>query len=329
MCLSRGATCLSRGATCLSRRATCLSRDATCLNLKSFQDPSSGYYRHLVIDSQASALYVGAMEYVFRLDATNIQQQYAKSQKLTPVSGEEAACMRKGKNREFDCKNHIRSIIVHPDKVSVCGTGAYQPRTFSLQKEHLEILQAGRRGSGIAQCPFDPNDNSTYIYIQNGNPDDIPAVYSATVTDFAKSDPMIFRPKLRKDDGTQYDLLRTLPQDRKWLNEANFVGSFDMDEYVYFFFRETAVEYMNCGKAVYARVARVCKIDKGGRSVLEKKWTTYVKARLNCSLPGDYPFYFNELHDVYRNGGLFLRSIYNTSEWAVWLGCLCLQPRTD
>ena len=29
---------------------------------------------------------------------------------------------------------------------------------------------------------------------------------------------------------------------------------------MYFFFRESAVEHMNCGKAVYARVARVCKV---------------------------------------------------------------------
>ena len=44
------------------------------------------------------------------------------------------------------------------------------------------------------------------------------------------------------------------------LTVPQFVGSFDMGDYVYFFFRESAVEYMNCGTAVYARVARVCKV---------------------------------------------------------------------
>ena len=34
--------------------------------------------------------------------------------------------------KEFQCKNHIRSIVVHADKIYVCGTGAYNPRTFSL-----------------------------------------------------------------------------------------------------------------------------------------------------------------------------------------------------
>ncbi len=48
-------------------------------------------------------------------------------------------------------------------------------------------------------------------------------------------------------------------------------------------------------KAVYSRVARVCKGDRGGPHKFKNKWTTFVKARLNCSLDGDVPFYFNEI----------------------------------
>lgn len=44
------------------------------------------------------------------------------------------------------------------------------------------------------------------------------------------------------------------------LLEPHFVGSFDIGDYVYFFFRESAVEYINCGKNIYSRVARVCKV---------------------------------------------------------------------
>src|SRR5699024_6558967 len=46
-----------------------------------------------------------------------------------------------------------------------------------------------------------------------------------------------------------------------FLIEPNFVGSFDIGEFVYFFFRESAVEYINCGKNIYSRVARVCKVS--------------------------------------------------------------------
>lgn len=84
------------------------------------------------------------------------------------------------------------------------------------------------------------------------------------------------------------------------LTEPNFVGSFDIGEYVYFFFRETAVEYINCGKAVYSRIARVCKKDTGGKNILNQNWATYLKARLNCSISGEFPFYFNEIQAVYQ-----------------------------
>lgn len=75
------------------------------------------------------------------------------------------------------------------------------------------------------------------------------------------------------------------------------MGSFDVGEYVLFFFRETAVEFMNCGKAVYSRVARVCKQDTGGKHILSQNWATYLKARLNCSIPGEFPFYFDEIRE--------------------------------
>jgi chondroitin sulfate proteoglycan 4 len=33
--------------------------------------------------------------------------------------------------------------------------------------------------------------------------------------------------------------------------------------------------------------------------VLKDNWTTFLKARLNCSVPGDYPFYFNEIQSIH------------------------------
>jgi hypothetical protein len=31
---------------------------------------------------------------------------------------------------------------------------------------------------------------------------------------------------------------------------------------------------------------------------LQNRWTTYLKSRLNCSVPGDYPFYFDEIQST-------------------------------
>lgn len=84
------------------------------------------------------------------------------------------------------------------------------------------------------------------------------------------------------------------------MDKPDFVGSYEVGEHVYFFFREIAVEYMNCGKSVYSRVARVCKRDTGGKNILHQNWATYLKARLNCSIPGEFPYYFNEIQNVYK-----------------------------
>lgn len=93
-----------------------------------------------------------------------------------------------------------------------------------------------------------------------------------------------------------------------FFSEPNFVGSFDIGDYVLFFFRETAVEYINCGKSVYSRVARVCKKDTGGKNILSQNWATYLKARLNCSIPGEFPFYFNEIRKYNLNTPTFFYS---------------------
>ncbi len=176
---------------------------------------------------------------------------------------------------------------------------------------------------GIAKCPFDPSDNSTAVWVERGNPGDLPALYSGTNAEFTKADAVIFRTDLYNytTGRREFTFKRTLKYDSKWLDskfrislanfelssihhcpfcvvnfaEPNFVGSYDIGDYVYFFFRETAVEYINCGKNVYSRVARVCKKDNGGKNILSQNWATFLKARLNCSIPGEFPFYFNEI----------------------------------
>ena len=51
-------------------------------------------------------------------------------------------------------------------------------------------------------------------------------------------------------------------------------------------------------QSIYSRVARVCKNDKGGAHKFNNKWTSFLKSRLNCSVPGDLPFYFDEIQST-------------------------------
>lgn len=107
-------------------------------------------------------------------------------------------------------------------------------------------------------------------------------LYSATAADFSGNDPLIYR-----------ETQRTEQFNAKQLNQPSFVSTVERNGYVFFFFRELALE--NCGQTIYSRVARVCKNDRGGPSPLNERWSSYLKTRLNCSRPGDFPFYFDEL----------------------------------
>lgn len=104
------------------------------------------------------------------------------------------------------------------------------------------------------------------------------------MADFSGGDALIYR-----------ETQRTEQYNAKQLNQPAFVSSVERNGYVFFFFREVALENTNCGKSIYSRVGRVCKNDRGGPSAFSHYWTSYLKTRLNCSIPGDFPFYFDEI----------------------------------
>lgn len=91
---------------------------------------------------------------------------------------------------------------------------------------------------GRAKCPYNPGANVTALITEDGG------YYIGGPTDFSGSDFAIYR-SIGKNNIT-----RTKQYDSLWLNEPQFVGSFETDRFVYFLFKEAAVEYMNCGKVL-------------------------------------------------------------------------------
>ncbi|XP_041372487.1 semaphorin-2A-like [Gigantopelta aegis] len=305
------------------------------LDVKTFTDAKDGpnlrYYRYLLVDSLSQTLFVGAMNKIYGLNLGDISNKEGVRQKdLSPDPKDIDMCKIQGKKVTPDCQNHIRFIarnMSNSDVLAVCGTGAYNPKSYQLniQYPRISILSLT---SGIGKCPYDPFDNSTAILVENNNPGDLPALYSGTVSDFIKADPLIFRPALHRSDGSKaVDYVRTLRRNPKWLNEPQFVGSFDVGDQVYFFFREVALEYTNCGKKIYSRVAKVCKNDNGGRAVLNKVWTSYLKARLNCSIPGEYPYYFDEIQDVASFDGETFYGLFTTNINGLTASAICAFSR--
>ncbi|XP_051776632.1 sema domain, transmembrane domain (TM), and cytoplasmic domain, (semaphorin) 6D, like isoform X2 [Erpetoichthys calabaricus] len=193
-------------------------------------------------------------------------------------------CAMKGKHKD-ECHNFIKVFVPrNDDLVFICGTNAFNPMCRYYRLDNLEY--DGEEISGLARCPFDARQTNVALFADG-------KLYSATVADFLASDAVIYR---SMGDGSA---LRTIKYDSKWLKEPHFLHAVEYGNYVYFFFREIAIEHTNLGKAVYSRVARICKNDIGGsQRVLEKHWTSFLKARLNCSVPGDSFFYFDVLQSI-------------------------------
>uniref|UniRef100_A0A8C9ZZU3 Semaphorin 6A n=1 Tax=Sander lucioperca TaxID=283035 RepID=A0A8C9ZZU3_SANLU len=193
-------------------------------------------------------------------------------------------CRMKGKHKD-ECHNFIKVLLQqNDDTLFVCGTNAFNPCCRTYKMDTLEAV--GEDISGMARCPYDAKHANVALFADG-------KLYSATVTDFLAIDAVIYRSL--GDSPT----LRTVKHDSKWLKEPYFVQAVDYGDFIYFFFREIAMEYNTMGKVVFPRVARVCKIDRGGSPrVLEKQWTSFLKSRLNCSIPGDSHFYFNILQAV-------------------------------
>ncbi|XP_053171619.1 semaphorin-3D [Scomber japonicus] len=209
-------------------------------------------------------------------------------------------------SRPTDCANFVRLLQpFNKTHVYACGTGAYHPQCTYLQlgtqhrgtDEPLFMLSHVVE-SGRGKCPFSPKEPFT-ARLTDGE------LYAGTSVDFMGANAAIFRTSVH---GNSQHYIRTEAYDHNWLNEPEFVGSFSIpdthspdDDKVYFFFKERAVEAGQWDKRVYSRVARVCKNDVGGKRSLINRWTTFLKARLVCSVPGPsgVDTQFDELEDIF------------------------------
>ncbi|XP_069480906.1 semaphorin-6D isoform X4 [Ambystoma mexicanum] len=232
-------------------------------------------------------LYIAGRDQVYTVNLNEVPKaEMTPSKKLTWRSGQmdRRNCGMKGKHKD-ECHNYIKVFVPRNDEmVFVCGTNAFNPVCRFYKLNSLEY--DGEEISGLARCPFDARQTNVALFADG-------KLYSATMADFQASDAVIYR---SMGDGFA---LRTIKYDSKWLKEPHFLHAIEYGNYVYFFFREIAVEHNNLGKAVHSRVARICKNDMGGsQRVLEKHWTSFVKARLNCSVPGDSFFYFDVLQSI-------------------------------
>ncbi|RUS74078.1 hypothetical protein EGW08_018156 [Elysia chlorotica] len=245
--------------------------------------PGADYFQLLL--AEEDRIFIGAKNRVY-----NIRVNDLKLASILEWNANEVSIDKCRMNSKTDCANYVRVIVRKEGDLVICGTNAYSPvcRHYKLtEKDEFEKQREDSPGTAI--CPFDAQSNATALYTGG-------KLYTATRAHSDGAGPLILK-------SSEDRKLRTTFGDSTLLNEPNFVSSFEKDDKVYFFFREIAVENINCGKAVFSRVARVCKQDSGGYFESWKNTlTSFFKARLNCSIPGEFPFYFDEIQSTSEFG---------------------------
>ncbi|XP_033482610.2 semaphorin-3D [Epinephelus lanceolatus] len=262
----------------------------------------SGGYQALLLDEDQGWLLVGGKDHIYLLRPDSLDLPTHTIH--WPAAREHVEhCRLAGKSLETECANFVRLLQpFNKTHVYACGTGAFHPQCTYLHIGHNTeeplFMLSHTVESGRGKCPFSPREPFT-ARLTDGE------LYAGTSVDFMGANAAIFRTSIQ---GSSQRYIRTEAYDHNWLNEPEFVGSFSIpdthspdDDKVYFFFKERAVEAGQWDKRVYSRVARVCKNDVGGKRSLINRWTTFLKARLVCSVPGPsgVDTQFDELEDIF------------------------------
>ncbi|XP_050991609.1 semaphorin-3D [Labeo rohita] len=260
-------------------------------------------FQTVLLDEERSRLLLGAKDHIYLLDPDNINKH---PKKLSwPASRDRVdMCILAGKNPVTECANFIRVLhSYNRTHVYACGTGAFHPTCAFLEvKGHKEDswlhLHSNTAESGRMKCPFDPHQPFASVLTDQ-------YLYAGTASDFLGKDSTFSR-SLGPPPDQQY--IRTDISEDYWINEGKFISAHPIadtynpdDDKIYFFFREASRDGSTTDKSVLSRVARICRNDVGGLRSLTNKWTTFLKARLVCSIPGPdgVDTHFDELQDVF------------------------------
>ncbi|RMB91084.1 hypothetical protein DUI87_32682 [Hirundo rustica rustica] len=261
---------------------------------KRFSQGGVSHYVTLTLDEAEALLYVGAREAVFALATGTVELKAAISWEA-PVE-KKAECVQKGKNNQTDCFNYVRFLqSYNSSHLYACGTYAFQPKCTYIELSGF-TLDAVAFEDGKGKCPYDPTQGHTGLIVDG-------ELYSATFNNFLGTEPVILR-----NLGPHYSV--KTEHLTSWLNGgaagmggmAGTGGTGGTGRAGGRREDERAVEYDCYAEQVVARVARVCKGDVGGARTLQKKWTSFLKARLVCSAP-EQQLHFNRLQAVFTLPG--------------------------
>ncbi|RVE59929.1 hypothetical protein OJAV_G00192850 [Oryzias javanicus] len=258
---------------------------------------TSQNYSTLLLEEEAGLLYVGGRGALYALNASNISTSANLAIDWDASPEQKKQCLNKGRDNKTQCFNHIRFLQrFNETHLYVCGTNAFRPLCAYIDAERFTFSSAVEEGRD--RCPYDPAKGFTGLLIDG-------EMFTASQYEFRSS------PDIRRN--FPFPTLRTEEAPTRWLLEADFVGSVLLkesvnssigdDDKIYFFFTEGSQEQIAYpSQTKVSRIARVCKTDWGGQRTLQRKWTTFLKARIVCSVP-EYELHVNILRDVFVLSG--------------------------
>uniref|UniRef100_A0A672Z929 Semaphorin-3C n=1 Tax=Sphaeramia orbicularis TaxID=375764 RepID=A0A672Z929_9TELE len=291
-------------------------------------------YRILQMDEDQDRMYVGCKDHVLSMDINNITHGTLKV--FWPASTSKIEeCQMAGKDPTHGCGNFIR--VVQPynrTHLFMCGSGAYSPVCVYINRGRRPEEQVfhidSRTESGKGRCSFNPQVNTVSVMLNQ-------ELFSGMYIDFMGTDAAIFRSL------TKRNAVRTDQHNSKWLSEPIFIdahlipdGTDPNDAKLYFFFRERLTDNSGNTKNIHTMVARVCPNDIGGQRSLVNKWTTFLKARMVCSVLEEdgTETHFDELESVFlletdQPKGLLVFGVF-TSTSSVFKGsAVCMYNMAD
>ncbi|XP_051474450.1 semaphorin-4G isoform X4 [Apus apus] len=203
-------------------------------------------YSTLLLEDGRGILYVGARGAIFALNSSDVGDGSHRTIPWEASPEKQMDCLQKGKNNKTECFNHVRFLQrLNSTHLYACGTYAFHPLCAAIDADTFTLPSYFEEGK--EKCPYDPARGYTGLIV------DAEFVASVLVQE-SKDSP---------------------------------VGD---DDKIYYFFTERAGEettsfFDKSQMARVARVARVCKSDVGGKKILQRKWTSFMKARLVCYIP--------------------------------------------
>ncbi|XP_071795029.1 semaphorin-1A-like [Asterias amurensis] len=240
------------------------------------------------------------------------------------------------KNNETVCWNFIRVVekLNRPDnELLVCGTNAFHRLCYRCDTTDLSDINC--TPGTVPQLNLVPKlpdirPSSALFGPSLGDTED---VLFAALTD---DDSTLQKYTVPLEGDPVFELDTVTVGGRFIQKGVVFVGRpFEYTDphrntYVFSFYREPALEYETHGNKVYSRLSRVCKNDTGDSSRSDKL-ATFIKARVNCSLPDLLlPFYYDLIQDViWKEDTEEVYAVFTSQELGPAASALCRYRMKD